>query len=59
LALKIKKQVRSDYENIECICVCVRERERDKEGRYEYILYDNRSYLLSDEINMFFAFLFT
>lgn len=27
LVLKIKKQVRNDYESIECICVCVRERE--------------------------------
>lgn len=37
------------------VCVCKRERQRER--KYEYILYDNRSYLLSDEIIMgFFCF---
>lgn len=40
------------------LSVYVYVRKRQREGRYEYILHDNGIYLLSDEINMFFAFLF-
>ena len=37
------------------VCVCVNEREREtkrERDKYDYILYDNRSYFLSDEINI-------
>lgn len=39
------------------MCVSETETERERERRYEYILY-NRSYFLSDVINIFGGFLF-
>lgn len=43
--------------------MCVNEREtereketgRERERRYEYLLYDKKSYFLNDEINTFFS----